>query len=95
MKAANGLRTSSKGDICSTEGLVESFGPDGELATFMSDSRWLKFAYSTSANAVSLFVCVVGSRFFGRASVAVFAVVCACTALTLASFFQDDTYFHR
>ena len=41
---------------------------------------------------VSLLICIVGSRVFGRATALILAAVVACTVVTTASFFRDLDY---
>ncbi len=47
---------------------------------------------SSCLNIVSLLVCVVGARTFGRATALILAAVVACTVVTAASFFRDFEY---
>lgn len=50
---------------------------------------------SSCINLLNLVVCCVGSKLFGRASTLILGVVFVCTAVTVGSFFRDETYSHR
>ncbi|XP_059082779.1 solute carrier family 12 member 9-like [Tigriopus californicus] len=72
-----------------TEGLIGNFGPKGSLTTFLPSSRWWNFAYSSLFNSINLFVCLIGSKLFGKTSALILSVVMICTVVTTASFFVN------
>lgn len=76
------------------EGMVGSFGPDGSLSHTLPAGRWWNFLYCSVLNLVNFVVCIFGAKIFGRASTFILAVVCACTLVTMASFFAPNTYEH-
>ncbi|CAB4068713.1 SLC12A9 [Lepeophtheirus salmonis] len=67
-----------------TEGLVSNF-------KFLARGPWIEFLYSTSINSLNLFICLVGSKFFGKTSVLIFFMVLVCVLMTSVSFFLDYT----
>ena len=53
------------------------------------DGSWERFAYASCFNVLNLFVCLFGSKIFGRTSALILAIVFACSLVTGGSFFAD------
>ncbi len=74
-----------------TEGVVSNFGPSGSLFQVLPGGFWWDFAYSSFFNALNLFICLVGSKWFGRTSALILTGVVACTIVTWASFLTNES----
>ena len=77
-----------------TESIVSSFGPNGSLGDWLplpNKDKWLLYGYSCVLNSISLTVCLIGARLFGRTTTVVLAMVLVSGVIAIASFFQDLT----
>ena len=72
-----------------TEGIVNNFGPMGSISHTLPNGFWWNFIYATLFNTLNLFICIFGSKVFGRTTAAILTAVVACTVVTFGSFFQD------
>ncbi|QQP51146.1 solute carrier family 12 member 9 [Caligus rogercresseyi] len=58
---------------------------------FLARGPWIEFLYNSSINLLSLLICLVGTRFFGKTSVLIFFMVMCCILITSVSFFLNIT----
>ncbi|XP_034097326.1 solute carrier family 12 member 9 [Drosophila albomicans] len=82
-----------------TEGLIDNFGKGGQFVlhsdSYLPDSDWYRFLYSSIINTCMLLVCLVGAALFAKTSVLILGVVTICLFATYISFLSvgptDDT----
>ena len=72
-----------------TEGVVNNFGPMGSISQTLPTGFWWNFIYATIFNTLNLFICIFGSKVFGRTTAAILMAVVICTVATFGSFFQN------
>ncbi|XP_054716395.1 solute carrier family 12 member 9-like [Uloborus diversus] len=75
------------------EGLTDSFGEEGSLASFLPSGTWYNFLYGSVLNFFNLIVCLVGASMFARTSVIIFCIVIFSTASVLISFLAVNPFF--
>lgn len=74
-----------------TEGLVNNFGPNGSVKEdILPSGFWWNFAYATGFNFLNLLICLIGSKWFGRTTVLILAIVVSCMLVTMGCFFQYE-----
>ncbi|CAG0885927.1 unnamed protein product, partial [Darwinula stevensoni] len=74
------------------EGIIEDFGPGGDLGHIFPDGRWWEFLYGSIINFFNLLVCLVGAGFFAKISVGILSTVILCLLSVILSFF---IYAHK
>ena len=73
-----------------TETIVSNFGPNGSLGNWLpNDGKWYFFGYSCVLNSLSLMVCLLGAKLFGKTTTMVLGIVCISGIIAITSFFQN------
>lgn len=58
-----------------TEGLMNNFGPNGTMGSFLPGGEDLPLAYASIINLFNLVVCIFGARMFAKTTLVIFSIV--------------------
>lgn len=73
------------------EGLMNNFGPNGTMATFLPGGQDLPLTYASIINVLNLVVCIFGATVFAKTSLVIFSiVVCVAIAVVMSLAFMPE-----
>lgn len=67
------------------EGLMNNFGPNGTMGSFLPGGEDLPLAYASIINLFNLIVCIFGAAMFARTSLVIFSIVVSVTLSVIMS----------
>lgn len=68
------------------EGLMNNFGPNGTMATFLPGGEDLPLVYASIINILNLVVCIFGAAMFAKTTLVIFSIVASVALSVMMSF---------